>query len=392
MGTWPFSWKPGASRILVACKLKGMNVTIEKVDCQLFHIPLPQVLTDSMHGEMTHFGLVTVTIQDHEGAEGTGYTYTVGKTGGTAILSLLSQDLTPLLIGEDADRIDTLWEKMWWSLHFVGRGGLASFAIAAVDIALWDLKSRRANQPLWQFLGGTNPEVAAYAGGIDLQLPLDDLLRQTEQNLELGFQAIKMKVGRELLAEDVQRVSAMRTLLGPDIPLMVDANMRWTVDEAILAAQAFADQHLYWLEEPTIPEDFTGHHRIQAEGGIPVASGENLHTVYEFEKLIAAGGAAFPEPDVANIGGITAWLKVAHHAEAWQLPVTSHGVHDLHVHLLSAIPNASYLEVHGFGLERFLESPLVIAEGQATAPGRPGHGVQFKWPLLEKHQVARSPG
>lgn len=366
-------------------------MTIQQVHCQLFHIPLPHVLTDSMHGAMTHFGLITVTIRDHDGAEGTGYTYTVGKTGGSAILAMLSEDLGPLLVGEDANTIDTLWEKMWWHVHFVGRGGLASFAIAAIDIALWDLKARRADQPLWQFLGGTNPQVAAYAGGIDLQLPLGDLLRQTEQHLERGFRAIKMKVGRELLDEDVERVSAMRTLLGPDIPLMADANMRWTVNEAIHAAQAFADYHLYWLEEPTIPEDFTGHHRIQVEGGIPVASGENLHTVYEFEKLLEAGGAAFPEPDVANVGGITAWLKVARQAGAYQLPVTSHGVHDLHVHLLAAVPNASYLEVHGFGLERFLEHPLSIANGLATAPDRPGHGVQFNWQLLENYRVSAGP-
>jgi L-alanine-DL-glutamate epimerase-like enolase superfamily enzyme len=360
-------------------------VRIESVDCDLFFIPLPEVLTDSTHGEMTHFSLVTVRIRDSDGVEGVGYTYTVGKTGGPSVLAMLTHDVVALLIGKDPRRIEHLWERMWWALHYVGRGGIASFAISAVDVALWDLKAKRANEPLWRLLGGHDSRVRAYAGGIDLQLPLERLHDQTQANLDRGFRAIKMKVGRDRLAEDVERVAAMREFLGPDIPLMVDANMRWSVDQAVRAARQFADYDVYWLEEPTIPEDFDGHRRVQTEGGIPVASGENLHTVFEFQKLIAAGGAAFPEPDVSNIGGITAWLKVARLAEAANLPVTSHGVHDLHVHLLAAVPNASFLEAHGFGLERFLKEPLPIIDGYATAPDRDGHGVDFNWEQLTRH-------
>ena len=150
----------------------------------------------------------------------------------------------------------------------------------------------------------------------------------------------------------------------------------------ISSSSRFADYDVYWLEEPTIPEAFEGHHRVQVEGGIPIASGENLHTIYEFQKLIAAGGPSFPEPDVSNIAGITAWLKVARLAEANNLPVTSHGVHDLHVHFLAAVPNASFLEAHGFGLERFLKDPLPISLGYALAPDRSGHGVEFDWQQL----------
>jgi L-alanine-DL-glutamate epimerase-like enolase superfamily enzyme len=360
---------------------------IESVECELFFIPLPQVLTDSTHGEMHHFSLVTARVRCDAGSEGLGYTYTVGKTGGPSVLALLTHDVVPLLVGEDPRQIERLWEKMWWALHYVGRGGIASFAISAVDVALWDLKSRQADEPLWRFLGGHSNRVRAYAGGIDLQLSLDELRDQTQANLDRGFRAIKMKVGRERLAEDVERVAAMREFLGPDIPLMVDANMRWSVEHAIRAAREFRNHDVYWLEEPTIPEDFEGHHRVQTEGGLAVASGENLHTIYEFQKLIDAGGAAFPEPDVSNIGGITAWLKVARLAEANNLPVTSHGVHDLHVHLLAAVPNDSFLEAHGFGLEAFLREPLPIEDGFATAPDRPGHGVEFDWSRLREHSA-----
>jgi L-alanine-DL-glutamate epimerase-like enolase superfamily enzyme len=338
---------------------------------------------------MRHFAVVTVQLRTEDGAEGLGYTYTVGKTGGSAVLALVRNDLAPVLNGADPRRIEQLWEKMWWHLHYVGRGGIASFAISAVDIALWDLKAKLADEPLWRFLGGNTNRAKVYAGGIDLELPMEGLAKQTEENLSRGFRAIKMKVGRDRLAEDVERVAEMRNLLGPDIPLMVDANMRWTVEQAIRASRAFAQYDVYWLEEPTIPDDIEGHRRIAGEAPLPIATGENLHTLYEFQKMIAGGGVAFPEPDMSNIGGVTGWLRVAHLADAHNLPVTTHGVHDLHVHLLGAVPNASYLEAHGFGLENYIAEPLKIEEGWAVARDRPGHGVQFDWDKLEEHRGDR---
>ena len=298
-----------------------MKITAIQTDH--FVIPLPPVLTDSTHGKMPHFELVTCRIETDSGATGLGYTYTVGA-GAAAIHSLITKELTPLLQGADPRRIEQLWKQMWWHLHYVGRGGLVSFALAAVDIALWDLKARCANEPLWRFLGGHDPRVKVYAGGIDLQMPLDELREQTQRKLERGFRAIKMKVGRENLAEDIARVAAMREFIGPDITLMADANRVWSVEKAIRAARAFAKHDLYWLEEPTIPDDIEGNRRIEREGGVPVASGENLHTIYEFQKMIGAAGISFPEPDVSNIGGITPWLKVAHLAEAHNRPVTTH--------------------------------------------------------------------
>ena len=214
--------------------------------------------------------------------------------------------------------------------------------------------------PLWRLLGGADPKIKAYAGGIDLMFTEEELLAQTEKNLSSGFRAIKMKVGRDNLEEDVARIAAMRKHLGKNFPLMVDANMRWTVDEAIRAARAFREFDLVWLEEPTIPEDYSGHNRILVEGGVPISAGENLHTIYDFQHMLQANGVSYIEPDVSNCGGITVWMKVARLAEAKNLPVTSHGVHDIHVHLLGAVPNASYLEVHGFGLERFILEPLVV--------------------------------
>lgn len=360
---------------------------ITQVQADHYCIPLPVVLSDSTHGEMSQFGLVTARVRDDQGLEGVGYTYTVGDIGGGAIHSVVERDLGPCLAGEDPRRIERLWEKLWWHMHFPGRGGIAAFAIAAVDIALWDLEGKRRGEPLWRLLGGHDNRVHAYAGGIDLQFTTEALLAQAQGFLDAGFRAIKMKVGRDRLSEDVARVAAMREFLGADFPLLVDANMRWSVAEAIRAARALAAHDVYWLEEPTIPDDVEGHARIAKEGGLPIATGENFHTVYEFRDMIARGGVSFPEPDLATMGGVTPWMKVARLAEAANLPVTSHGVHDLHVHLLAAVPNASFLEAHGFGLERFVAEPLAIEAGLATAPDRPGHGVALDWEALEAHRA-----
>jgi len=287
-----------------------------------------------------------------------------------------------VVTGAVCDNIEALWQRMWWAIHYGGRGGQAACAVSAVDIALWDLKARRAGQPLYQALGGFDRRVPCYAGGIDLDLSTDALLAQTDCNCAAGFRAIKMKVGRPRLSDDVARVAAMREHLGPEFPLMVDANMRWSVEQSIAAARALQPFALTWLEEPTLPDDISGHARILREGGVPIAAGENLHTLHEFTHYVRAGALSYPEPDVTNCGGVTVFMKIAHLAESFNLPLTSHGAHDVTVHLLAAVPNRFYLEAHGFGLERFVAHPLEIVEGHAIAPDRPGHGVDFDWDAL----------
>ncbi len=356
---------------------------IAVLDAGYYRIPLPVPLSDSMHGNMLAFELNTVRLRDADGAEGAGYTFTCGRNG-AAIDAILRRDVPELLIGQDADRLEYLWQRLWWGQHYGGRGGPAVLALSAIDMALWDLKARRLREPLWRLLGGFDPRVPCYAGGIDLDLPLDKLLRQTDDNLGRGFRAIKMKVGRPRLIEDVARVRAMREHLGDGFPLMADANMKWSADEAIRAARAFQPYDLTWLEEPVVPDDMPGQARVVAQGGVPIASGENLRTLWDFARLIELGGVTFPEPDVTNCGGITPFIKIAHLAEAHNLPVTSHGAHDVTVHLLAALSNRSYLEAHGFGLDRFVAEPLRIEDGFAVAPDRPGHGIIFDWAALEQ--------
>src|SRR5215813_14258221 len=350
-----------------ARKIRGGSTMarIATIETGHYRIPLPVTLSDSTHGEITAFELITCRIRDTDGGEGVGYTYTVGRNGG-AIADILRREIPGMAEGREADDTEAIWHHVWWGLHYGGRGGAAVLALSALDIALWDLKARRAGLP-------------CYAGGIDLDLSVDALLKQTEDNLAKGFRAIKMKVGRPDLASDVKRVKAMRQHLGEGFPLMADANMKWTVEEAIRAARAFQPYDLTWLEEPIIPDDVAGHARIIAAGGVPIAAGENLRSLWEFKNYIAAGAVSYPEPDVTNCGGVTAFMKIARLAEAFNLPVTSHGAHDVTVHLLAACQNRSYLEAHGFGLDRYIEHPLTLRDGMAVAPLRPGHGINFDW-------------
>ncbi len=359
--------------------------TIAEMRTDLYRLPLPVPMEASAAGVMTAFDMVAVRITDSEGTSGCGYTV-LHEGQGASVAAIADLPFREAVTGEDADRIEWLWRRMYRGHHYAGRGGPVSFALAAVDVALWDLKSNRLGQPLWRLLGGYDPKVKAYAGNIDLNFPVDRLLEGASRSVEQGFRSVKMRLGRPTLAEDIARVQAMREHLADDIEMMADANEAWRVDEAMRAMAMLKPFDLVWLEEPISPDNIAGYAHLRAAGGVPLAAGENLHTLAEFTALIAAGGVDFPEPDLTTCGGITPFMKVARLAEAHGLPVISHGAHDLHVHLLAAAPNAAYLEWHAFGLDRFMAEPLTVTDGFATAPERPGHGIDFDWDKLEAHK------
>lgn len=364
----------------------GPATEIKSVAVEHYQVPLAEVLSDAKHGDHTFFELLVCRITCKNGVEGVGYTYT-GGSGGSAIFSLLADELKPFLVGKDATNIVAIWEDIYWKLHYVGRGGLVSFAQSAVDIALWDIRCKLLGEPLWKVAGGVSNQTRCYAGGIDLNFSEQKLLKNIQGYLDSGFNAVKIKVGKPDYKEDVARVRAVRELIGPDITFMVDANYSLTKEQAIRFAHAIEDQNITWFEEPTIPDDYQGYAEISQAISIPLAMGENLHTIHEFTYAIQQAKLGFLQPDASNIGGITGWLNVASLAHAHNLPVCSHGMQELHVSLMASQPNCGYLEVHSFPIDQYTTQPLRLENGLALAPDIPGTGVEFVEELLRNHLV-----
>ena len=359
---------------------------ITNLETILYRLPLPEPVEAAATGVMSEFEMVMVRITDTDGNQGCGYTGLMVNQG-ASVAKIIENICADIVESSDPRQIEWIWSSIWRLHHYAGRGAPLTFAMAAVDTALWDLRGNTLGEPLWRLLGGYNPTVRAYAGNIDLNFPVEKLLAGASKSLDAGFRSIKMRLGKPMLSEDLARVAAKRQHIGPDIELMADANEAWRPDQALRALRALREFDLIWVEEPIQPDNFSGYAHLRANGGIPLSAGENLHTVAEFAGLISAGGVDFPEPDLTTCGGITPWMKIAHLADAHGLPVTSHGAHDIHIHLLAASSNNAYLEIHGFGLNEFIENTLEIHDGYATAPDRPGHGMQFNWELLERFRL-----
>jgi L-alanine-DL-glutamate epimerase-like enolase superfamily enzyme len=358
---------------------------IERIETALYRLPLTP-MGDAGHGAIDAEELITLTLSA-EGLEGHGYAYTIGR-GGHAIKCLIDRDITPLLLGQDAGDIQGIWDLLWQRLLYVGRGGLAAFAVAAVDIALWDLRGLRQGEPLYALLGAQAREIPAYGSGVDLPLPLEELLAQTERFMERGFPGVKVKIGRPDPADDERRVGAVRELIGPDVDLLVDANMSFGGEQALERARRLERFRLYWYEEPLVPEDVRGHARLARELEVPIAVGESLHSPYEFQRYVDEGAAQVLQIDPVTNGGITASLKALRMADDAGLMTSSHYTDELSAHLLCASARPIYLEKHAFALDPYLHEPQRVVNGQVRPTEAPGTGLRFDVEALRPYHVA----
>jgi L-alanine-DL-glutamate epimerase-like enolase superfamily enzyme len=328
---------------------------------------------------------VLVTIRCSDGSAGTGYTYTIG-TGGSSIVALLHDHLAPQLIGRNPAEYEAIWRHLFYHTHATAVGAITSLALAAIDTALWDRNTRVAGLPLWVAAGGAKPRVRTYTteGGW-LHLSESELVEQTLQAQEFGFCGAKLKVGRPHLSEDVRRLAAVREAVGDSFELMVDANQGFTLSEALRRAHAFEPLHLAWLEEPLPAENIAGHRQLSAATAVPVAVGESMYHPAQFAEYMKADACSIVQADVARVGGITPWLKIAHFAEAMNIAICPHFLMELHVSLCAAVTNSAWVEYIP-QIDTLTGSRVKIEQGYAVAPDEPGLGIDWDWDVIGASQ------
>lgn len=299
------------------------------------------------------------------------------------------------LIGMDPLMTEAIWSQLWSPKQF-GRRGFETRALASFDLAFWDLRGRVARMPVHRLLGGYRERIPTYvAGGYYApDKTVKDLQAEMAMYVERGAKAVKMKVGAVPIAQDVQRVQAVRQAIGPDVKLMVDANCAYRAYQAIQLARRIEDQDIFWFEEAVQPDDYEGFARIAAASAIPLATGENESTKYGFRDLIATRAIAILQPD-ARHQGITEFMKIAALAQAHGLDICPHGDQQAHLSLMAAIPNGLFLEyypqefdpMHG---KVYLHTPMLQSDGCVTVPDVPGIGCEPNEEALTPYKTAET--
>ena len=366
---------------------------ITEVRSLLVRIPLERPVRIATR-EVRGLEFVLTFVKTDDGRQGVGYTY-AGTVGGTMVRAAVDDVLAPVLVGGDADLIEHHWAAMFQQGLLVGRRGALLRAISALDIALWDLAAQRANLPLYRLLGGFQAEVPAYASGGYYRegKGTTGLAQEMERYLRAGFDAVKIKVGGVSIEEDALRVKAARDAVGPGVRLALDANNAYkSVAEARRAARAFEPYDIWWFEEPLAPDNIPGHAELAAAISIPVATGEIHASRWDFRDLIVGKAAQILQPDAGVLGGVSEWLKVAHTAASFDLPVAPHWHADLHIHLVGAVANALtveyfFLEEDIYNFERILAERIVTSGGRIRIPDRPGLGLVLDAAAVERFAI-----
>lgn len=354
--------------------------TIRSIKLRSVYLPLKNPISDAKvltgrQRPMTEIAILFCEIETTEGHQGLGFSYSK-RAGGPGQFAH-AKEIAPVLLGEDPNDISKAWDKLCWAGASVGRSGLATQAIGAFDVALWDMKAKRAGLPLAKLLGAQRDSVRCYntSGGF-LHTPLDELLVNTDTSRANGIGGIKLKVGQPDWALDVQRVAKVRKHLGDNFPLMVDANQQWDRPSAQRMGRIFEQFNLIWIEEPLDCYDAPGHAALAAQLDTPIATGEMLTSVLEHWDFIRQSGADFLMPDGPRVGGITPFLRVATLAEFAGIQIAPHFAMELHIHLAAAMQREPWVE-HFEWLEPLFNERLEVKDGRMLVPTRPGLGVSM---------------
>ena len=329
---------------------------------------------------------VTLELGTDQGAVGLGLTFFGGAL--TPALNVAVDELARLTVGEDPTQVEAITAKLRRAAGSSGPGGIFTLALSAVDIACWDLKGKAMNQSVCALLGGLRDRVATYASGALMRPhPTDYLAKAGPRLRDMGFRQMKMQCGSEpTVAGSVERVRVMRESIGQVIDLMCDINQLWSVNQAIEIGRRIEPYHLFWLEDPTTHDDYPGMARIADALTTPIAAGEYHYGIVPFRHLLEHRSIDIVMIDLLRAGGITQWMKIAGMAEAFNLPVVSHLVPEIHVHLVAAIPNGLTVEYMPWTLNLYEQTPP-IEGGQLVVPKKPGLGLAFDQAAMKRYQV-----
>jgi L-alanine-DL-glutamate epimerase-like enolase superfamily enzyme len=357
---------------------------ITAAEAYLVDVAVERVRTDAVQS-FAKQETVFVDIGTDDGGTGTGYSYTIG-TGGRAVVALLRHSMLPLLIGKDPRRVEAVWQELFAANRSTTVGAITSLALAAVDTALWDWRCLDAGLPLWLYAGGAKDRIPLYdTEGGWLHLDVEELIAGAKASQAAGWPGIKLKLGRSPVS-DAERLAAVRSAVGPELDLMVDANQSLTAPDAIHCARLLEPYDPYWFEEPLPADDVSGHVAVAAATSTPVAVGESLYSVTQFAEYLSRRAAGVVQVDVARIGGITPWLKVAHLAAAHNIAVCPHFLMELHVSLCCAVPNSRYLEYIP-QLRAITRREIQVSAGVAFAPSAPGLGIDWDRDAIDDRRV-----
>jgi len=329
---------------------------------------------------------VTLELGTDQGLTGVGLAFFGGAL--TAALKAAVDALAGLLIGDDPTETEAIAAKARRAAGSSGPGGIFTLALSAIDIACWDLKGKAVGRSVAALLGGLRERVPTYASGALMRPhPIDYLAKAGPRLRDMGFRQMKMQCGSEpTVAASVERVRVMREAIGPDVDLMCDINQLWSVNHAIEVGRRIEPYHLFWLEDPTAHDDYAGLARIADNLTTPIAAGEYHYGIVPFRHMLEARSIDIVMIDLLRAGGITQWMKIAGMAEAFNLPVVSHLVPELHVHLIAAIPNGLTVEYMPWTLRLWEEAPT-LDHGQLVVPAKPGLGLAFDQAALKRYQV-----
>lgn len=357
-----------------------VNDRITSVKVSLVLLPLQKPASDAkvLTGKqkpLSEVAFLFAEIASAEGHEGVGYSYAL--RAGAPALYAHARELAPELIGENPNDIQRIWSKLAWLGQSVGRSGVSAQAVAAFDVALWDLKAKRARLPLAQLLGAHRDSVPCYntSGGY-LSTPIDELIANAQASLAAGIGGIKIKVGQPDRRLDLSRVAAVRSALGEDVPLMVDANQQWNRTTAIRMGLALEEHGLTWIEEPLDAYDADGHAELARQLATPIATGEMLTSTSDHYELIRRAAVDFIQPDAPRVGGITPFLRIMALGEQAKMAMAPHFAMEIHIHLSAAYELDAWVE-HFDWLEPLFDERLEIRGGHMRVPSRPGLGFSI---------------